>query len=225
MLELYFHHEASPFVRKVLLAADELGVALALRPVEFMSQPAMDEYASVNPNRRFPTLRDGELVLWESNAIIRYLATVGDPAWLGRSAANAALVDQWLYWELAHLGPAILGLQNLRLGFLPRPPRDEPALVEDLARALAVLDGSLVGRPYAAGEAITVADLALASTFSFADEAELLDPRFTAVDRWLSSIRARPSWQRTEALKHDTLAAYGITLPARPRREQPDDER
>ena len=219
MTELYVHHEASPFVRKVLLVADELGVELTLRRVESMSKPAMDEYAAVNPNRRFPALRDGELVLWESNAIIRYLAAQTDPAWLGRAPASAALVDQWLYWELAHLGPAILGLQNLRLGFLPKPARDEAALVEDLARALAVLDGALARQPFAAGEAITVADLALASTFSFAEEAELLDPRFAAVDRWLSSIRARPAWQRTEQQKRDTLAAYGITLPARPLRD------
>jgi glutathione S-transferase len=217
MSELYFHHKASPFVRKVLLVADELGVVLVERPVDFMSEQAMDEYAAVNPNRRFPALRDGELVLWESNAIARYLAAGSDPAWLGCTAASAALVDQWLFWELAHLGPAILGLQNHRLGFLPKPPRDEPTLVDELARALVVLDAWLVRQPFAAGEAITIADLAIASTFSYAEEADLLDPRFTAVDRWLSSIRARPSWQRTEALKRETLAAYEITLPARPR--------
>jgi glutathione S-transferase len=216
MSELYFHHKASPFVRKVLLVADELGVALVERPVELMSRKAMDEYAAVNPNRRFPALRDGELVLWESNAIIRYLAAGSDPAWLGRTAASAALVDQWLFWELAHLGPAILGLQNLRLGFLPKPPRDEPTLVEELARALAVLDGWLARRPYVAGDAITVADLAIASTFSFADEAELLAQQFVAVERWLGSIRGRESWQRTEQRKRETLAAYGIVLPTRP---------
>jgi glutathione S-transferase len=216
-MELYFHHKASPFVRKVLLLADELGTALVDRPVDFMSPEAMDAYAAVNPNRRFPALRDGELVLWESNAILRYLAAHGDPAWLGRSPASAALVDQWLAWQLAHLGPALLGLQNLRLDFLPRPARDEAALGEDVDRALAVLDGALAWQPFVTGDAITIADLALASTFSFADEAGLLDPRFAAVERWLGTIRARGSWQRTEQQKRNTLAAYGISLPARPR--------
>src|SRR5262245_22866600 len=98
MTEPYFHHKASPVVPNVLLVADELGIALVERPVDFASPSAMDEYAAVNPNRRFPALRDGELVLWESNAIIRYLAARTDPAWLGRAPASAALVDQWLFW-------------------------------------------------------------------------------------------------------------------------------
>jgi glutathione S-transferase len=218
MIELYFHHEASPFVRKVLLAADELGTPLELRRVEFTSKEAMDQYAIVNPNRRFPAIRDGELVLWESNAILRYLASAGDPQWLGRTPQRAAVVDQWLCWELAHLGPTLLGLQNARLGFLPKPAKDEAALVEDAARALAVLDGALADREFVAGDAITVADLALACTFSFAEEAGLLDPRFAAVERWLSSIRSREAWQRTEVLKRDVLAAHGITLPPWPER-------
>lgn len=221
-MELYFHHKASPFVRKVLLVADELGASLVERRVDLTSSAAMDEYAAVNPNRRFPALRDGELVLWESNAIVRYLAGHGDPSWLGRTRASAGLVDQWLSWELAHLGPAVLGLQNLRLGFLPRPVRDEAALMEDMTRALAVLDRCLAPQPYVAEHAITVADLALASVFSFAEEAELLDPRFAAVERWLDSMRGRASWQRTEQHKRDTLAAYGIVLPVRPRREDPE---
>jgi glutathione S-transferase len=221
MAELYFHHKASPFVRKVRLAADELAIALDERPVDFTSQAAMDEYAAVNPNRRFPALRDGELVLWESNAILLHLARQADPAWLGGAAARVSLVHQWLFWELAHLGPAILGLQNHRLGFLPKPPRDEPALVEELARALAVLDDALARQAFVVGEAITIADLAIASTFTFAAEADLLDPRFAAVERWLGSIRARPAWQRTEQSKRDALAAYGVTLPTRPRRDVP----
>lgn len=213
MIELFFHHQASPFVRKVLLAADELGVALDLRRVDFTSKEAMDAYAAVNPNRRFPAIRDGELVLWESNAILRYLAFRSDPAWLGGTPQQAAIVDQWLCWELAHLGPTLLGLQNARLGFLPRPAKDEATLVEDAGRALAVLDAALADRAFVAGDAITLADLALACTFSFAEEAGLLDPRFRAVERWLSSIRSREAWQRTEQLRREVLAAYGIALP------------
>jgi glutathione S-transferase len=226
MIELYFHHEASPFVRKVLLAADELGVALELRRVDFTSQEAMDEYATVNPNRRFPAIRDGELVLWESNAILRYLASGCDPQWLGGTRASAAVVDQWLCWELAHLGPTLLGLQNARLGFLPRPVKDEATLALDAGRALAVLEAALADHAFVAGESITIADLALACTFAFAEEAGLLDPRFAAVERWLSSIRSRDAWQRTEQQKRDVLAAHGLTLPPwRGSAEKPEEQR
>ncbi|HEU4405863.1 MAG TPA: glutathione S-transferase family protein [Polyangiaceae bacterium] len=215
-MEIFFHHKASPFVRKVLLGVAELGLQPEERAVDFTSDGAMDDYARVNPNRRFPALRDGELVLWESNAIVRYLAARHGPRWLGATPAEAAHVDQWLSWELSHLGPTLLGLQNHRLGFLPRPHRDEASLLADRGKLFAVLDGALSGRGYVAGEAITVADLALASMFSFADEAGLLEGAPAGVRRWFDQVRARDSWQATERMKREALAAFGVTLPARP---------
>jgi glutathione S-transferase len=209
VIELFIHHKASPFVRKPLLAIAELGLAVEEKPIDMMSAAAMDDYATLNPNRRFPTLRDGELVLWESLAILRYLAR-GTP-WVGADATAAALVDQWLAWELAHLGPALLGLQNLRLGFSPKPPRDEPALVADATRLLAILDGALATRSYVAG-AITIADLSIAADLTFADEAKLLPGEHANVTRWFAAIRERASWQLSDRWKRETLAAFGISF-------------
>ena len=206
---------ASPFVRKPLLAIAELAILVEERVVDMAASAAMDEYASITPNRRFPALRDGGLVLWESNAILRYLAARHGPGWLGRTPEEAARADQWLFWELAHLGPALLPLQNLRLGFLPRPGREEAALVSDVQRHLAVLDGELAARAYVAGGDLTIADLAIAALFSFADEADLLPAGHPHVRRWLEALSARPSWQSTERMKRDALDAFGVTLPAR----------
>lgn len=209
-MEIFFHHKASPFVRKVLLGIIELGVETVDRAIDFSSTEAMKEYEQLNPNRRFPALRDGELVLWESNAILRYLAR--RTPWLGQTDNDAALVEQWLCWELAHLGPTLLGLQNYRLGFLPLPPRDEATLIADQARLLGILDRTLDGRQYVVSH-ITIADLALAAVFSFAEEAELLDSTYGHVCRWLDTMRARPSWQATERMKQETLAAFKVKLP------------
>jgi glutathione S-transferase len=212
----FFHHKASPFVRKVLLVIEELAVPVVERQVDFQDPAAMEGFARINPNRRFPALRHGDLRLWESNAILRYLAALHDPRWLGTTPAAAAVVDQWLCWELAHLGPALLGLQNLRLGFLPRPALDEAALRAGQDRLLSVLDAQLAAHPFLAGETITVADLAVAAMFSFAEEAGLVDAPLPHLRRWLASMTQRPSWQSTERMKRDALAAYGITLPPRP---------
>ncbi len=216
-MELFFHHKASPFVRKALLAIEELGLGAQIneRPIDFALPAAMDDYAAnINPNRRFPALRDHDLLLWESNAILRYLAKKGEPRWLGEGVAGAARVDQWLCWELAHLGPALLGLQNLRLGFLPKPLRSEDALVTDTAALLAILDRALDDRAYVAGDAITVADLAIAADFTFCDEARLLlvGDDHPNVAHWLASIRERPAWQATDRMKRETLAAFGVSL-------------
>src|SRR5438128_2459825 len=100
-MELFFHHKASPFVRKPLLAIAELAIPIEERVVDMRASTAMDEYASINPNRRFPALRDGGLVIWESNAILRYLVARHGPGWLGRTPEEAARTDQWLFWELA----------------------------------------------------------------------------------------------------------------------------
>lgn len=172
----------------------------------------MDEYAQLNPNRRFPALRDGAFVLWESNAILRYLAARHDSSWLGTTATEQASVDQWLCWELAHLGPTLFGLQNHRLGFLPKPPRDEASLLAEGERLLTIFDRALDGRSHLVGAAITLADLALASVFTFAEEAALLPSSYQHACRWLESIRMRPAWQETERSKRETLAAFGLTL-------------
>lgn len=212
-MEIFFHHKASPFVRKAFLAIAEFGILAVERQIEFASGIAMEEYAQINPNRRFPALREGALVLWESNAILRYLAARYDPRWLGTTPIEAAYVDQWLCWELAHLGPTLLGLQNHRLGFLPRPARDEASLLADQERLLTLLDRALDGRRYVVGESATLADLAIASVFTFVDEAGLLPPEHTHVCRWLELMRMRPSWDSTERSKREALAAFGITLP------------
>ncbi|HEY5947506.1 MAG TPA: glutathione S-transferase family protein [Kofleriaceae bacterium] len=215
-MELFFHHKASPFVRKPLLAIEELGLGARVteRQIDFATPAAMDDYAAtVNPNRRFPALRDGDLLLWESNAIVRYLAMQSDTRWLGEGAAGAARVDQWLCWELAHLGPALLGLQNLRLGFLPKPPRSEDVLVTDATSLLGILDRELADHTYVAGAAITCADLAIAADFTFRDEARLfVGDEHRNVARWFAMIRERPAWQATDRMKRETLAAFGISL-------------
>ena len=216
-MELFFHHKASPFVRKPLLAIAEFAIPIDERVIDMTASTAMDEYVSINPNRRFPALRDGGLVLWESNAILRYLAAKHGPGWLGRTAEAAAWVDQWLFWELGHLGPALLPLQNLRLGFTPRPDREEAALLADAVRSLSVLEGQLAAHPYVAGSDITIADLAIAALFSFANEANLLPAGHPHVQRWLEALRSRPSWQSTERMKREALEAYGVKLPERSR--------
>jgi glutathione S-transferase len=209
-IELWFHHEASAFVRKPLLVAYELGITLAEQRVDFMSPDAMHEYATLNPNRKFPTLRDDDLVLWESNAILGYLAAMHGPHLLGGNARDRARVQQWLFWELAHFGPAILGLSNLRLGFLPRPTRTAESLEADLASLCALLDGALASRSWLVGENVTIADFAIAADFTFAEDAGLPVTGYRDLTGWRARMRERDAWQKTEARKEEILRKYGV---------------
>jgi glutathione S-transferase len=208
-LELFFHHEASPYVRRVLLLVHELAAPVQEQRVDMASADAMDAYRRINPNAKFPALRDDALVLFESNAILAHLARrFGAPHWVGSDLASVALVQQWSFWELAHWAPLTSGLTNARMGFLPLDPRPEPELEAGFARVARVLDGALARMPFVAGDEISVADLALAADLGFADEARLPIAEHGALTRWLASIRARASWQATERRKEALMAAF-----------------
>jgi glutathione S-transferase len=207
-LDLYMHHEASPYVRKVLLLVHELGAPVQERRIDMASPEAMAEYTRLNPNAKFPALRDDTLVLFESNAILGHLARrFGAPHWAGSDAIDVALVQQWLFWELAHWAPVTSGLTNARLDFRPLDLRPESELVDAFARVAAVLDDALAHAPFVAGREISIADLAIAADLGFAEEAALPVGDWPALTRWLASIQARASWQDTERRKRELLAA------------------
>jgi glutathione S-transferase len=147
-------------------------------------------------------------VLFESNAILGHLARrFGAPDWVGIDLASTAVVQQWLFWELAHWAPMTSGLTNARLGFLPRDPRPEIELLVGFELVAAVLDAVLARHEFVAGKTISIADLALAADLGFASEAALPVASFPSLARWLVEIHSRPSWQATERRKLALIAA------------------
>ena len=88
-------------VRKVLWAADEMGIAYDREewglPVR---DPKVPEFLALNPNAQVPVIVDDGYVLWESNAIVTYLARKHHSKLLPRDAQGQGLVEQWLYWQL-----------------------------------------------------------------------------------------------------------------------------
>ena len=192
----------SPNCRKVRAVAYEVGVSFEFVPVNLLKgESHTPEFLERNPNGRVPVLEDGDFVLWESVAILRYLGA-GTPL-IPTSRKAAADVDRWLAWQLAHLGPAMskVGFERVvkplrRLG----PP--DAALVAagtaDFAAATAVLDRSLAGREYVAGP-LSIADFALAAHYSIAPACGLELSRFGTVESWLARMLARDSMKRALA--------------------------
>jgi glutathione S-transferase len=157
-------------VQKVVWCLGELGLRETLdyervdAGLEFgvTQTPA---YLKLNPNGLVPTWVDGNFVLWESHAIVRYLAGVYAPGSLLPSDARVrADSERWMDWKLGTLWPA------LRVAFVglvrtPAERRDIAAIAAafgESSRLLAMLDATLAdGRPYCAGESFTVGDIAL----------------------------------------------------------------
>jgi glutathione S-transferase len=189
----------SPNSRKVRAVAYELGIALDTQHVDVLTGGSRTpEFLAKNPNGRVPVLEDGDLVLWESTAIIRYLAA-GSP--LSPTAPRAAAeVDRWIAWQLAHLGPAMskVAFENIVKRLTRRGEPDPARIAEgtvEFERLTEILDGALAGREFVAGP-LSLADFALAAHYSLAPAAGLDIARHRRVASWLAQISARDSMKR-----------------------------
>jgi glutathione S-transferase len=151
-----------------------------------------------SPNCRKVRAEDGDLILWESTAIIRYLAA-GSPL-VPEAPRAAAEVDRWIGWQLAHLGPAMskVAFENIVKRLTRRGEPDPVRIAEGTAefdQLTEILDRALASRDFIAGP-LTLADFALAGHYSLAAAAGLELARHRRVESWLARISARDSMKR-----------------------------
>lgn len=192
----------SPHARKVRLLAAELGIPLekvARDPRK--GETRSPDYLAMNPNGRVPMLDDDGFVVWESPAILKYLATKHAERGLGGTGAKeAALIDQWLFWWAA--GPeAAIDTLNWELFIKPKilqQPGNDPGIVADaharLARFLPVLDRQLQDRDYVVGP-LSVVDFAIGPRFDRAPTLLKFDVApYRSIAAWHERLRAKPYW-------------------------------
>lgn len=119
------------------------------------------EYLRLNPNGTVPTLIDGDLVIWESNAIVRFLCNKFQPTSLyPADAGQRALVERWMDWQLGELAVAFLPMYR---GLIreQRDAEEVDAARQRTARLMTILDSVLAGCQYLNGSELTVADIAI----------------------------------------------------------------
>lgn len=189
----------SPNSQKVVALAHEVGVVLEMRTVNvFQGEARSEEMLAKNPNGKLPILEDGDFVLWESNAILGYLATQANRADLAPTKPRErAEVDRWLAWHNAHFGPAIskVALERVvkKLGGLGAP--DEVMVrrgTEEFATFARVLDQCLAGKEYLCGS-LTIADFALAPHAAAVESCGLDFTPYPRALAWRDRMVARPS--------------------------------
>jgi glutathione S-transferase len=186
-------------VQKVLWCAEELGVPYQRHDAGLaygvVNTP---EYRAMNPNGLVPTIEDDGLVLWESNAIVRYLAAKHGAGTLWPDDPKTrARADQWLEWHSTTFWPA---MRPLFLGLVRTPPeRRDPKVIEDARQqcgaALTILDRHLASNAYVAGEAFTAGDIALGTGVWrwFALPIERI--ALPNLQRWFDALAARPAYR------------------------------
>jgi glutathione S-transferase len=204
----------SPNCRKVRAVVYELGLTPEFVPVQlFKGEQREPRLLALNPNARVPILVDGDFVLWESNAIVSYLAD-GSPL-LPATRRERAEVERWTDWQLAHMGPAI-GKVAFQRFVKPMTGQGEPdaRIVEEgiaeYARFAGVLDGSLGGKEYVAGR-LSIADYVLAAVFSLGATVGLEVAPYPRLNAWLGRVLSRDSMRRTLA---DAQASMPRERPA-----------
>lgn len=189
----------SPSGKRVRICAAELGIPLDVKMIDLLKgDQRSPEYLALNPMGKWPTMTDGDFVLWESPAILCYLArTAGSPLW-PEGARDQADVLRWLFFGASHLDPYFTTLVVERL--IKARRREPPDLAQTaaaeqwLARFVPVVDQQLTAREYLAGR-FSVADIALGCTLELSPLlAYDLAPR-PAVRAWLERLQARPSWR------------------------------
>lgn len=191
----------SPNTRRALLALEEAGIEHRLEPVDLMTAAhKSDAYKKLNPTARVPTLVDGETVLWESNAILVYLAEkFPDTLFAGKSAAERGDVARWMFMNAAHLSPAVARIfaHTIRLPEDQRLPRivDESRVEVDRCLLAMELHLKESGREYFGGP-FGIADVSIAPVLGVAPMLGIALDAYPSVVAWLSRIQARPSWKK-----------------------------
>ncbi len=197
-----FDFPFSPNSRKVRAVAYELGVHFEHVPVNLIANESRSPaFLARNPMGRVPVLEDGDFVLWESTAIIRYLAA--GTSLVPTERRSAAEMDRWIAWQLAHLHPALrkVAFERIVKPLTHGGPPDEAAIeagTTEFTELTAVLDGALAGKDYVAG-ALSIADFALAAHYSLAAPCGLEMSRFERASAWLARVLERPSFRRALA--------------------------
>jgi glutathione S-transferase len=198
-MKIYWIRAQAP--RRVLALVKHLGIDAEF--IDANPRTGMlktPEYAALNPNKKAPTLVDGDFVLWESNAIMAYLCIrAGSDMWSAHNPAEQVELVRWLGWNDVHWDPAVSPFyfeHVVKATFGIGPPDRESLVTKtaNLARYAGVLDGHLAGRDYVACDRLTIADFALASMACDWKQAEMPLEPFPNIVRWLDGLMGIAAW-------------------------------
>jgi len=156
------------------------------------------EYLKLNPNGLVPPVIDGELVMWESNTIFRYLAaTRGGEHLYPRDPASRTHVERWMDWQLSVVATPMSGLL---FGLVRTKPeaRDQAAIEAARRRALAawtIADDALKTQPYLAGGALSLAEIVLGTQIYRWFTLPIERPVLPALRAWYDRLHERPGFR------------------------------
>jgi glutathione S-transferase len=193
----------SPNTRKVQAVAVYIGAPIEFEFVDITKgKQRTPEFLAINPNGKTPVLVDGQFKLWESNAIMQYLAGTKNNSLWPEDARTRADITRWQFWQVAHWHEGCGGFlwENMVKKFLGLGETDPAALKkaeEAFHRDAPMLDTHLAKQQYLVDGALTLADFSVASYLHYAGPAKLPLERYPRIQAWYARIEALPAWRET----------------------------
>src|SRR5262245_20444012 len=191
---------SSSNVSKVVWACEEMQLPYDRKDIggEFGGNDKPD-YLALNPNGLVPTVDDDGFILWESNAIVRYLARKhGMGSLCPMDPGMAADAERWMDWQLTTVLPAF-GPLYVQF-FLTAPDKRDPNVIrqatERSAQVLSRLDSNLANRPYVAGDQLTMGDLPFGPVVHRWFNYDIARPALPNLEAWHKRVSARDAFKR-----------------------------
>ncbi|AKS05957.1 glutathione binding-like protein [Pseudomonas trivialis] len=205
MIDLYYW--TTPNGHKISLFLEEAGLPYEVHPINIgQGEQFKPDFLKIAPNNRIPAIVDqhpadggAPISLFESGAILLYLAEKTDQ-FIPKDLRGRQEALQWLFWQMGGLGP-MAGQNHHFSQFAPEKiPYAIKRYVDETARLYGVLDRRLVDRPFVAGEAYSIADMAIYPWIvSHKWQSQRLED-FPHLQRWFNSIKERPATVRAYEL-------------------------
>ncbi len=185
-------------VMKVVWALEELGLPYERIDVGGpFGKTDTPEYGAMNPNRLVPTLQEDDFILWESNAILRYLCTNHPSALWPNAPHGRANADRWMDWQQTALNAAA---GTVFIGYVrtPEAERDMAAIdgaTKTLGKGWAMLDAELARHPYVGNDAFGLADIPLGVHVHRWFALPIDRPDLPHLRAWYDNLLQRPAYR------------------------------
>jgi glutathione S-transferase len=184
-------------VQKVVWLLEEMGLPYGREDYgRQFGNTADAAYLKLNPSGKVPTLVDGDVVVWESNTILRYIANRhGTPLYPADPAARSQ-VERWMDWLLASLnGPYVAIFKESKKAEAERAP-SFAADAKELKAQLDLLNGAITGRKFIAGDAMSLADIALGPIVHRCLDFPIDVSGLDNLQAWRTSMASRPAFRK-----------------------------
>ncbi len=190
--------------RKALAVCRHLGLAPDVRHINvYRGEGRAPAYRDIHPLGKVPALVDSDLTLWESNAILVYIAEAyGDCVLWSREPKRRADISRWLHWESSAWQPALARVLGTFVAHeLGLPNATGPASVDwsdgNFQTQATFLDAHLCGRAFITGDELTLADFSVAAMMMYVRHAQFPFDVFPEIGAWYERVEQIEAWKET----------------------------